>query len=1717
MFDSIRQSRWPLRSVWLWLGCLLWMSGDLAGAEGKRILLRQSTIQTERAAQGAGLQAQSAEPVSGLYLIQFAGTFDAAWEAPLKSLGVRLIRPVPEDAFLASFQRVNLAGLRARPFVHWVGPYRPEYKIDASARKLILPDRPSVKVRVLLSPAAGPVQARAVARMFVRVSQRPAARLGGLLEGDLPAAKLDALAASDAVVWIEAAPKMKLVDGIAVEIVAGAYEDGRTEIHELGFDGEGVTVAVADSGLDTGEIDGMHVDLAGRVDAFFHYGTLEDASDEHSHGTHVAGIVAGNGASGELDENGYLYGLGVAPAARIVAQRIFDGIGNYEAPESFAQLTTDAVRAGAVIGSNSWGDDTQGRYDISAMEFDALVRDADPNAPGDQPYILEFSAGNAGPGENTIGSPAVAKNVIATGASQNNRFDFLIYAEGEDSMADFSSRGPCEDGRIKPDVVAPGTWIASLQSSYAGDENAWAPISPLYLYQGGTSQAGPQVSGAAAVFVQYYRETHQGQTPSPALVKAAMIDSAVDMDNGSGTTFVPNHDEGWGRIDLTRLMGDARRLQFFDQTDLLASGALFERRFYVAGGGEPLKITMAYTDVPGFPPAIPALVNDLDLEIVAPDGTVYRGNQFLNGESVPNAAGADAINNVEGIYVTLPEPGEYLVRVRARKVLEDSRRETPAIDQDFALVISGDLPLPGQGILSLDRRAYAVPGTAQVKLIDFDLAGQPSATVSVTSTSQSTPIVLTLLPSGTSGVFTGAVQLATLPVVPDGQVHAVHGDEIHFRYEDAFPVEINLRTARIDNLPPIIRNVSVTNRFGKEVVLWQTDELARSAVHFGTNANLASVATNGIYTLDHSVNLGQLIVGQRYFFYVVAFDEAGNAATNNNNGALFSFMAQPAATVLLVNAYTYTEGTEGRDDQPIPVTEYTDALDQTGVSYQVWEVATEGMPTSEALAPFRVVMWRINDSFWESGNSIASKEQATLKTYLQRGGSLFIASMDLLSRVGAVDFRTNVLQVVEFEPNTDPFEVCADCDEDHGVPAIEASHLEALTSGIEMTLDYSNFPVFELEPLFPNIGPDLSDTFLPSTNAAPILIDAGSGRVAGLRYPKTGRDGVGRVVFLGFPLEAVPKEGPAPNNRASLLKNLLTFLAPGVSGIGSISLDEVTYTVPGQITVEVADSDLIQWSEVPVQFQSESSPNPVLVTLRPTVIPGQFRGTITLIDPAEPGGPGRLPAKDGDLIVALYVDASSSAPLRALAEIDTGVPSISNIDIEIDYEAAIVSWEVDEPTDALVQFGESTFLGKTAYSASPGFAHSLTLSPLIADRVYYYRVVSRDAAGNTVIDDNDGKLYTFRTLKPLLPPWSDDLENTTAWSVQDGEESEGSWELGVPNNSLDTAAHSPVKAWGSNLNGSGNTYVNTFLISPAIELAGGNTAKLTFWHSYDFLSGDATFESGALYLFTNAQTQPITLAAFDDFTAGWEEAEFDLSPYLGRVVQFVWEYALFDLSIDEIRVHPGWLIDDIAVTVTNVVRGTLRVTNNIAQGGFTLEGPTPTRYSGQHYVRSNALAGEYIITFHPVPFYVTPAPQTNMLTGDKPLVFLGQYLFPDANANHISDEWETTTFGEITPDRTLDTDTDNDTVSDYAEWVAGTDPVDPESKLVVHELALLPNRKIELSWPSVAEKTYRILSSPDGRTWQEAMLLRASSELSKFTITPPASGSVLLFKIEVVP
>lgn len=1718
-----------------WVVLLAFSAIQVLAGDTKVIRLRNETIQTERVTHaGVGPQSASETPVSGLYLVQFDGPVQSPWMETLAAAGVTLLRSVPEDAFVASLNLAKLSGLRKLPFIHWVGEYRPVHKVHSALQQAANAnaDGEPLPVRLLLAPNSNPLEAVLARRMLRPVSRESTSRFGTVLEGRTTGKQLALLARSVAVLWIEPAGKKKLFDEVSSKIVGGGetthgtrkvtgslnprtpgedIQPGAT-IHftlsqALGFDGRGTSVSVADSGLQNGEPDSMHPDLKGRVDAFFSYGQLQNAKDEHGHGTHVAGIVAGDASLGEADKLGSLYGLGVAPKAHVVVQRIFNGTGGFEAPPSYQTLTRDAVRAGAIIGSNSWGEDTQGRYDLDAAEFDALVRDADDQTPGDQPYILEFSAGNAGPGSTTISSPAVAKNVIATGASENNRFEFVTYGDGQEVMADFSSRGPAEDGRIKPDLVAPGTWIASLQSSAASAQNAWAPISANYQYQGGTSQAGPHVSGAAAVFAQFFRETHTNSTPSPALVKAALINSAVDLNRsaGGGDT-TPNMDEGWGRVDLTQLTGSRRRYEFIDQTQLLSSGEQFEHRFVVSSAGEPLKVTMTYTDVPGLPAAIPSLVNNLDLEVIAPDGMVYHGNQFQDGESVAGAPSFDSVNNVEGVHLILPVPGEYVVRVRARSVAEDARRDTAKVDQDFALVISGDLPLPGMGVVIMDRSTYGTSSIIHLKVIDLDQAGRPSAQVLLKSNTEQNGELLSLQPFGANGVFTGAVTTVTGPAATDGRLQITHGDEIQAVYQDGN--QVRTTRAQADLLPPQITSVTATNTFGRAVIMWATDEPSDSLVRYDKSDDLKLSATYAGFRKEHRIVLENLEAGTTYRFLISSTDQAGNNSISNNDGKFFTFTPIAAETVLLIDAYHPANPVFGGTD--VPLTAYTDALDRTGVSYEVWNLDKRGSPGTNDLRPYRVVMWRLNDSFVRADDTLSPQQQTVLQSYVNSGGALFISSMELLTRLGENSaFRTNILHVESF--NTDA-----------GVAEARGPASDPVTGGMSVTPDYSLYNSDVLDLL--GLGSDWSDTLSITTNAAPILFDTTSGNIAGLRYPRTGQDSSGRVVFLGFPLDAIPEDTPPPNNRANLLRNILAFLAPGIGGVGSVALDSSEFTIPSLVTIEVADSDLSGSRTVQTTLSSQSAPGGVPITLSETVQRGLFRGFVTLVNQTNAPAAAQLRVASGDTVRAEYFDVSANIIVQATAYVDTRAPKISQLRLDPEYEEAAISWITTEASDSLVQFGESTFLGRTAYNSEPALEHSVRLVGLMPERIYYYQVVSRDAAGNTSVDNNSGKLHTFRTLKPWPVPFNDHFDQPgNDWLVRKSdideftEPADVQWRVGTPANGRESRSPSSPNAWGSNLDGGAVDLANTDLVSPPVELQGGNKATLRFVHSYDF-SPRADFldiETGRLFISTDNGTSWTTLKEYEGVSAGWEQQEIDLSPYLGRVVRIGWNYELF--AFEAVR-RPGWLIDDVSITVTNVLRGTIQITNNLSQSGFTLNGPAFKEGQGFGLLLTNAPVGEYVIGFKGVPYYLKPPSQTNTLTANTTLLFEGNYTFPDENQNGISDLWEQGFFEEVSPKRHRDTDSDGDGASDYAEFAAGTDPTRPDSLLELESIVPLPTGGLRLGWRSVAGRSYRVLGSVDAVRWSPySEWIRAVNADLSFNIPPMNPAIPHFFKLELRP
>ncbi len=1737
--------------------------GFYARGQNHEIRLRQGTIFTPPK-NPAAMVAKNAAAVSspGLYLIQLEGPPDADTLAGLRAEGGQLIKYIPDDAFIARLKDADPETLRRLPAVRWVDHYRAEYKIHPrlTANLAAQKNKPAaVAVNILLSPLASAAETGLIRSLLARIQHESPLRQGTILRAEVSPAKLEALAQSEAVLWIEPAPTRKLYDEAASKIVGG--DDGAlatpTVTQQLGFDGSGVTVCVADTGLDTGATNNMHPDLAGRVTGFQFYGDLTDGSDGYGHGTHCAGIVAGNAATGETDpDDGTLYGLGIAPGANLFIERLFNDEATPANPfPSNETLTRDAVRHGAKIGSNSWGNDVQGEYDTDAAQFDELVRDADAGTAGDQPYILEFSAGNAGPGSQTIGSPATAKNVIATGASQNTpgtlAATYGLYADGSDTMADFSSRGPCADGRIKPDLVAPGTWIASAASRYALDpaNTSWTVIDDWYVYMGGTSMAGPYAAGAAAVFVQFYQATHTNEIPAPALVKAALINSAGELDPANGGPGpVPNISEGWGRITLTNLITTnvntaPRYYQYVNQTVRLTNGQVYAQHLFVQGAEQPLKITLAYTDVPGFPGALPALVNDLDLEVMAPDGTRYRGNQFGAGESVANAPSPDRINNVEGIYLSQPQPGDYLVRVRGSRIVQDALTSTPSVmDQDFALVTSGDLVRPGTGFILLDRPHYTAPGV--IKLTVFDAARAASNSVSVVITNLAAHLAVTaLLPTaGNYGLFTGSVATVTGPAGAN-QIQIANGQLLEADYWDKNGSQ-RTATAGADLILPGITSVAAGFDLGVVNLTWQTAEPTAAIVRYGTNsANLNQSVTNLTLVTDHVVKLTGLLAGQTYYYLIIATDAAGNSATNNNGGANFTFTGRKTPTVLLVDAYdTAVETANGAT--VIPDSAYTNALAAAGVSYGFWKVNERGSPQLADLTPFPVVIWRTTDDTINYGvdadglpdpsatnNTLNAQQQYMIQTYLNGGGAFFMASMGILTQLGDGPFRRDVLQVAQFKQNTDLLGACANCDEDFGVPAFFGLPA-SVAKGMSVTLDYTNYPFIDLgggdfgSDIY---GPDFSDTFTPAAGATAITYEAASGKACGMSYPAAGVNSPGRMVFLSFPLDAIPSSGLAPNNAATLLRNIIDFLAPGADGSGQVTLDHSAYTTNELVTVEVGDADLAGSGQTQVTFAASSRTNRLTVGLSETTHRGLFRGSCLLVG----GGAtnNQLRVQHGDTITATYWDASRSSNVVATAVIDTVPPVISQVAATTDYYNARVTWQTTKPTDSAVQYGDlAQPPANSVYASALVTNHSLIISSLVPNHIYHYQVTSRDLAGNTTVEDNQGNYYTFTTLKGLTPPWFTDLEGDgTGWTVvpDPANGSDINWELGTPHNGLTSSAHSGTNAWSSNLSGSQDLFLaSSFLYSPPIDLSGLKSATLTFSNVYDFsrtVFGVYYEEDGGVFISTNSSTPPslslpLGVDLADNTAYAWQKETVDLTPYVGKTVQLVFYYQAFAFG-DTIY---GWTIDDIRVTGA-LTGGNIVITKNLSQGTWWLSAVSPIALvpvesgNASSVILSNQPVGQYVMEFGDVPYYQTPARQTNSLADGGTLNFTGNYSFPDANSNGIPDSFEWTFFGTVSTNRTQATDTDGDGLPDYAEFIAGTDPTNAASVFHILPPATPTNGVLPLRWTTVPGRRYQMESSANLQTWVTNLTWQAAPGTNMAFNATNAPGTGRFYRVEVQP
>ncbi|MFL5806540.1 MAG: S8 family serine peptidase, partial [Roseiflexaceae bacterium] len=560
----------------------------------------------------------SAASGRGTYLVQFNGPVQEAWKTAVRQAGARLYGYIPDQAFIARIDAAAVAKVRALPFVRWVGAYHPAYRLAPDLARATAAG--SVRITAQTLPDADPrALTTQIAAWGGRVEGQATNASAGYVRVTLPASHLGDLASRDEVLWVEPYILPQLTNNIGGGQIMRANEVRQS----LGLFGAGQIVAVADTGMDVGNPNALHPDIRGRLVTAYCLGRPFpcDWSDPDGHGTHVAGSVLGNGsASGSVPAAHQYSGsfAGVAPEARLVMQSIEDADGRLTGiPNDTGDLVRRAYTNGARIHTNSWGGPTGGTF--SNPEYGGYVAESqqiDQAAWEHQDMLILFSAGNEGTDEDNdgvvdpdgIGAPGTAKNIITVGASESLHAsggynpggrctswgdcwpgDFGAEpltsdtpSDDANGMAAFSSRGPADDGRIKPDLVAPGTNILSVRSQQPGAGTGWGTYDANYIFEGGTSMATPLTAGAAALVREWLTRIKKVANPSAALMKSVLINGAADMSpgqyGGGATQEIPsqrpNDVTGWGRVDLKAALDPPapRKIWFTDNNSGLSTG-----------------------------------------------------------------------------------------------------------------------------------------------------------------------------------------------------------------------------------------------------------------------------------------------------------------------------------------------------------------------------------------------------------------------------------------------------------------------------------------------------------------------------------------------------------------------------------------------------------------------------------------------------------------------------------------------------------------------------------------------------------------------------------------------------------------------------------------------------------------------------------------------------------------------------------------------------------------------------------------------------------------------------------------------------------------------------------------------------------------------------------------------------------------------------------------
>lgn len=609
----------------------------------------------------------AAQSDGNLHLVQFHATPLPEFRQAITDSGGKVLRFLSDHTFLVEMSGSTRAQVAQLPYVRWIGPYHPEYRLERTLKDSLQGHAlrlASQRYSIMLGEGGARRQGEVAALVQRLGGKVDLVEPGGMrVEATLDQEQLARIIRDDAVQFVDRWGGPGELDMDIIRQVGGA-----AAIETLkGWNGQGVRGEVFDT-----ELLVNHREWP--VAPIIH--STKASGGGSYHGTSCYSINFAKGvdaaAKGMLPGGQGIFFLynestqfGGTKSRYDINKELIDPAGKYR----------------AVYQTSSVGSALVTTYTTISAEVDDYLFKA--------PLLSTQSQSNTG--SQSSRPQAWAKNIVSIGAVYHGN----TAVRTDDKWNRSGSIGPAADGRIKPDLAYFYDQIHAATGSGGTDR---------YTEFGGTSAATPITGGHFGLLFQLW---HQGvwaghgkkadvftSRPQMATAKALMINMAYryNWKAGGSNADIDRYKQGWGTADVKRLYDRAAVTSIIDEKDVITPLGKKQYNVTVAAGQTELNVTLAYKDPMGTVGAAQARINDLSLRVTSPSGTIYYGNNGLTAGNVSTVGGAsNKLDTVENVFLQSPAAGTWKVEVLGDEIVQDAHPATPAIDAVYGLVVSGGL------------------------------------------------------------------------------------------------------------------------------------------------------------------------------------------------------------------------------------------------------------------------------------------------------------------------------------------------------------------------------------------------------------------------------------------------------------------------------------------------------------------------------------------------------------------------------------------------------------------------------------------------------------------------------------------------------------------------------------------------------------------------------------------------------------------------------------------------------------------------------------------------------------------------------------------------------------------------------------------------------------------------------------------------------------------